>query len=367
MKRLKAIDIFRGFIMVAMVFVHLRDWWIIGGANATFSNITRPFIDRTFAPAFMFSAGISTFISYNNRLKKISEEYSYQTLRNEYILRAVIIGMIGLVYNIFVAIFYADASLIWTWFMLYSIGFSLLMAWPLLKSPKVVKITVGLIIIISNEILYWVLKPYMGQVNLYGVLYHIIFNSLYLDPILESFFFLLIGIVVGELIVETYNIQDQIERRNTLKWKLLIPSLIIGGMLIIYTFLFIFPLFFNNIGFYWIYFSMGMCLILNSVLLTLEEYNIFEAKKSYKFLFYYSYYSLSVYLTHYIFYFFFFNILNVYIFCIFITGIIIVYGLLLKYLYYKLGPKFSLKIQIGRIAAYLASIQKSGKNKSIKT
>ena len=54
MKRLKGIDIFRGIIMLAMVFVHLRDWWIIGGATATFSNITRPFIDRTFAPAFMF-------------------------------------------------------------------------------------------------------------------------------------------------------------------------------------------------------------------------------------------------------------------------------------------------------------------------
>lgn len=56
MKRLKGIDIFRGMIMVAMIFVHLRDWWLIGGADATFSYITRPFIDRTFAPAFMFSA-----------------------------------------------------------------------------------------------------------------------------------------------------------------------------------------------------------------------------------------------------------------------------------------------------------------------
>lgn len=358
MKRLKGIDIFRGFIMVAMIFVHLRDWWIIGGANATFSYITRPFIDRTFAPAFMFSAGISTCISYNNRLKKISEEYSHHILRNEYILRAVIIGIIGLIYNIFVAIMYLDPSMIWTWFMLFSIGFSLLMAWPLLKTSKMFKITVGLLIIIANEILFWFLVPYIGQINFYGFMYHIFFNSLALDPILESFFFLLIGIVIGELIVEIFNIEDQVDRRRALKKKLLIPSLIIGGALIIYTSFFIFPLFFNNIGFYWIYFSMGICLVLNSVLLTLEEYDIFKTKRSYKFLFYFSYYSLSVYLFHYIFFFIFMRQLNLFNLFIFIAGTIILNGLLLRFLYNKLGPKFSLKIQIGRIAVFFMRVRK---------
>ena len=354
MKRLKGIDIFRGFIMLAMVFVHLRDWWIIGGANATFSYITRPFIDRTFAPAFMFSSGISTYISYNNRLKKISEEYSYQTLRNEYILRGLIIGIIGLIYNIFVAIMNSDPSMIWTWFMLFSIGFSLLMAWPLIKTSKIFKITFGLMIIIANEIIFWLLVPYVGQTNFNGIMYHILFNSLELDPILESFFFFLIGIVIGELILEIFNIEDQVERRRVLKKKLLFPSLIIGIGLITYSFVFIFPLFFNNIGFSWIYFSMGMCLLLNSVLLTLEEYNIFKKKRSYKFLFYFSYYSLSLYIFHNIYYFIFLGQLNLIYLIIFITGTVILNGLLLRFLYNKLGPKFSLKIQIGIIAASLA-------------
>ncbi|MFX0040621.1 MAG: heparan-alpha-glucosaminide N-acetyltransferase domain-containing protein [Promethearchaeota archaeon] len=355
MKRLKGIDIFRGLIMVLMVFVHLRDWWLIGGADAAFSNITRPFIDRTFAPAFMFSAGLSTFISYNNRIKRISEEYSYRTIKNEYLFRAIIIGIIGLIYNIFVAIMKSDPSLIWTWFMLFSIGFSLLMAWPLLKVSKIIKIAVGLMIIIANEILFWLLWPFRGQLNFNGIMYHIFFNSLYLDPILESFFFLLIGIVIGELIVDIFNIKDQSERRRALKKKLLFPSLSIGICLIIYTFVFIFPLFFNNEGFYWIYFSMGMCLIINSVLLTLEEYDVFEKKKSYKFLFYFSYYSLTVYLSHYLFFFFFLGQLNVYTLCLVILVTTILYGLILRVLYFKLGPKISLKIQIARFAIYLAA------------
>ncbi|MFX0106507.1 MAG: hypothetical protein ACFE75_13610, partial [Candidatus Hodarchaeota archaeon] len=163
----------------------------------------------------------------------------------------------------------------------------------------------------------------------------------------------------GELIVEIFNIEDQVKRRTVLKRKLLIPSLVIGSTLIIYTSFFIFPLFFNNVGFYWIYFSMAICLILNSVLLTLEEYKIFETRKSYKFLFYFSYYSLSVYLSHYIFFFFFPGQLNVYYLCIAILGTTILYGLLLRFLYQKLGPKFSLKIQIGRLAASLARMKKN--------
>lgn len=266
--------------------------------------------------------------------------------------------MIGFIYNFFVAILYSDPSLIWTWFMLFSIGFSLLMAWPLLKTSKFFKVSFSLIIIIANEILFWLLVPYIGQHNFYGVMCHILFNSLNLDPILESFFFLLIGIVIGELIVDIFGIENQVERRKALKKKLLIPSLSIGGILIIYTFFFIFPLFFNNIGFYWIYFSMGICLILNSIFLTLEEYDIFETKKSYKFLFYFSYYSLTVYITHYIFFFFFLDQLNVYYLCFLIAVTTILYGLLLKFLYNRLGPAFSLKIQIGRVAAYLAKIMK---------
>ncbi|MFX0003159.1 MAG: heparan-alpha-glucosaminide N-acetyltransferase domain-containing protein [Candidatus Hodarchaeota archaeon] len=364
MKRLKGIDIFRGLIMVLMIFVHLRDWWLIGGANATFSYITRPFIDRTFAPAFMFSAGLSTFISYDNRIKKKSEEYSYRTIRNEYIFRAIIIAIIGLIYNIFVAIMESNPSLVWTWFMLFSIGFSLLMAWPLLKISIFYKIIFSLIVITANEILFWVLIPYIGQFNFYGIIYHIFFNSLYLDPILESFFFLLIGIVIGELIADIFSIKDQRKRRKALKKKLLLPSLIIGGALVIYTFVFIFPLFFNNIGFYWIYFSMGICLIFNSILLSLEEYGVFERKKSYKFLFYFSYYSLTVYLSHYLFYFFFLGQLNVYTLCLLILVTTILYGLLLRFLYFKLGPKISLKIQIARFAEYLAG-KLNNKNKNI--
>ena len=111
---------------------------------------------------------------------------------------------------------------------------------------------------------------------------------------------------------------------------------------------------------------MGICLVLNSILLTLEEYNVFETKRSYRFLFYFSYYSLTLYLSHYLLFFLFRNQLNVYSLCLFIVVTVILYGLVLKFFYDKLGNKISLKIQIGRLAVFLTKI-KHKENKRIGT
>ncbi|MHA2325920.1 MAG: heparan-alpha-glucosaminide N-acetyltransferase domain-containing protein, partial [Promethearchaeota archaeon] len=160
MKRLKSIDIFRGFNMVLMVWVHLRDWWITGGPNSTLNAITRSFIDRSSAGMFLLISGVSTFISYHNRLKKVSDEYTFQTLRKEYFFRALLIFLVGLIYNIFVAIRVSDPSVIWTWFMLFSISISLFMTWPFLKKSKLFRIGLAIIVFIVNFILYWFLTQY---------------------------------------------------------------------------------------------------------------------------------------------------------------------------------------------------------------
>ena len=354
MKRLKAIDIFRGFNMALMVWVHLRDWWIINGTNSTLNIITRSFIDRSSAGMFLFISGVSTFISYHNRLKRISDTYTYQTLKKEYLFRALLILIIALVYNIFVAILVMNPLIIWTWFMLLSIAFSLFIAWPLLKTSKLFRIGVAISVFILNEFFYLFLTQHKNEINLYGILYYIFYNTVDLEPILVAFPFFLIGTVVGDLILDVFNIEHQKDRRQALKNKLLIPSFITGSGLILFTLLYILPEFFQGIGFYWIYFSMGVCLIFLLSLLLLEELGVFNTEKSYKFLFFYSYYSLTVYLTHNALYFLFYNQLNVVFFWLFATLIIILYELLLKFIYKKFGPTFSVKITIGKLALGLS-------------
>jgi hypothetical protein len=303
---------------------------------------------------FLFISGVSTFISYHNRLKKISEDYTFQTLKKEYFFRALIIMIIALLYNVFVAIRAMDPSIIWTWFMLLSISFSLFIAWPLLKTSKSFRIGVAISVFIINEILYRFLIQYQNKINFYGIIYYFLYNIVDLEPILVAFPFFLIGTVVGDLILDIYNIEDQKERRKLIKKNLVIPSLITGLGLILFTMLYIFPDFFQGKGFYWIYFSMGVCLIFFLSLLLLEEYGVFNTEKSYKFLFFYSYYSLTVYLTHNALYFLFYNQLNVVFFWLYSTLTIILYELLLKLIYKKFGPNFSVKIKIGQLALGLS-------------
>jgi len=353
MERLKSIDIFRGFMIFGMLFTHLRDWWVIGGSNSILNYYTRQFTDRIFGSGFLFIAGVSVYISYSNRLNR-STEYSQKLIRSEYFIRSALILLVAILYNIFVAIMYLDVSLIWTWFVLFSIAISLFIVWPLLKTPKLFRVFIAIIIFLINEFLLRILAPYEGTPTINGALYHLLFNSLGLDPILSSFCFLLIGTVIGNIITDLNNSEDQIRRKKMLRNKLLLPCFICGLILILYTFIFIFPPFFHNIGFNWFFYAMGACLIFLAALILAEEIGIFSTKRSYRFLYYFSFYSLLVYLSHNILFFVFNELLNFYNFWLFFSGVVIIIGLVLRRVYKKWGPKAALKIRLSKYATRIA-------------
>jgi hypothetical protein len=107
-------------------------------------------------------------------------------------------------------------------------------------------------------------------------------------------------------------------------------------------------------SFIWIVFAMGINLILLSVFLGFEDFKLRINKRRFKFLFYYSYYSLTIYLVHNISYFFFLNQLNILHFWIFVALYCLIFGLVLRLIHNKYGPKFSIKIQVGRLSSALA-------------
>jgi uncharacterized membrane protein len=349
MERIKSIDIFRGFMIIGMLFTHLRDWWVVGGSNSTLNYCTRQFTDRIFGSGFLFIAGVSVYISYSNRLNK-STEYSQKFIRSEYFVRTALILLIALLYNVFVALMYLDVTLIWTWFVLFSIAVSLFLAWPLLKTPKLFRVLLVALILLINEFLLAILAPFEGTGSIYGLIYHLLFNSLDLDPILSSFCFLLIGTVIGNVIVDLNNTQSPIVRKKMLKNKILLPCFICGVILILYTLIFIFPPFFHNIGFNWVFYAMGACLIFLATLLIIEEKGIFITKRNYRFLYYFSFYSLLVYLSHNVLFFVFNELLNFYNFWFFYSGITIIMGVILRMMYKKWGTEAALKIRLSKYA-----------------
>ncbi len=349
-QRIKSIDIFRGLCMAWMILNHLISWWL-NNKYSWLHGITVMILDPIGASGFLFISGVSIALSYKNRVTSV--EYNHRWLRNSYLFRAFCIFLIAMIYNTTISLYLNSLLWIWTWFVLLTVAISMFISWPLLKTSKIFRILLGIFIIIANQYLFSVLLPYRGENNVFGVFFHILYHRMGQDPILSFFPFFLFGTVIGDILFESYNNLNENSKKKYLKINLIIPSLAIGSLLIISGILFIFPNFLERTSFSWIIYSLGIELLIFSLLLIFEEFIINDIKKSFKFLFYYSYYSLTVYLGHNLLYFLFFESLNIYDIWIFILATFIILGLLLRFIYKKWGAKASIKIQIGKLSSIL--------------
>ena len=356
MKRLKSIDTFRGLSMLWMIIAHLMHWWL-RLEDYWFYEIVWAIFDVFGACAFLFISGLSTSLAYRKRKIKAEnlDNYDYQMIRIEYYFRAFCILLLAIVWNLIFALFiFGNPIFIWTWFVLLTAAVSLLIAWPLLKTSKSLRIILGAIIWILNQIILAFLTMYEGQSNIFGILHYILYNPTDLNPILAFFPFFLFGTVVGEVIFEVYRIDNEEERMTVLKKKLIFPLVIIGPCLIVSGILFNFPTFLQHRTFPWMIYVLGVDLTFLAVLISAEEILRVNTKKNYNLFFYFSYYSLSIYFAHNLLYFLFLHQLTPYNIWFCIVPSIIIMGLILRIMYRKLGQKASVKRTIGRLGAGLA-------------
>lgn len=353
--RIKTLDIARGLIILGMVWVHLRTWWL-RKEDAWFTDISRLLIDKIFGPAFIWLSGVSLILWYRNASIKAKEleNYNARIMKKEYYFRALILLVIAFSYNIVVALVIYDITWIWAWFILLALAFSMLMSYPFFKTSKLFRLIYSFIIIIINQIIITILWPYEGQLNIYGILFHLLYYPLFLYPVLVSYAFYILGTIFGDLLFEVFQIEDIAKRRLALRNKIVIPSFIIGIVILILGVIFIGELFWIDYPFAWVPFSISIIIIAVSILLTIEGYGYFDTKKSYKFSYYFSYYSLTVYLGHNVLFFLFYGQLNIFYFfmAFFITSALM--GLALRAIHKRWRSKFSIKVQMGKMAIFLA-------------
>jgi uncharacterized membrane protein len=369
-KRFKTIDIFRGLAMFYMIGGHLMDWWIQPDSRWLWYLIIF-LCSWVGAAGFLFVSGISSIISYRKGIimAEKSDVFTKEMVKNGFIFRALLIVLIGLIFNTCIAIALMNPLYIWTWFILFTIGISLLLTVPLLNTSKITRICISGISWILNHLLFSFLSIYSGQLNFFGVIYHILYHSPDQDIILGFFPFLLYGTVVGDILLEVSNIKNPIERKTEIKKKLLIPSLVIGSILIFFGLRVWYPnydvkVLIHPTNFYWAIYSCGIQLVLFSIGIYLEEY--IKTEKSYRFLFYFSYYSLTIYLAHYLLFFVpLHQQLNTINFWFFFLPIFLIMGLILRMLYKKYKGKVALKTLIGIISMMLTlEIEKQKRNLS---
>jgi len=349
--RLKSIDIFRGLCMAWMVLNHLIDWWL-KPKYSWLHGVVIMIIDPIGASGFLFISGVSVSLSYRSRLDraKDSEDYNNRMLNYTYLFRALFLLIIALIYNSIIALLILNPSMIWTWFVLLTAAISLFLAWPLLKTSKMVRLFIVTGLLFINQLILTWLLPYKGTFNLYGVLFHFLYHDINQDPILLFFPFFLVGTVVGDIIFDTFSYINEKDHKQNFVRRLFLPLNLGGIILIIIGISFKTPEFLMRESFSWQIYSLGIILLIMSILLFFDEFELVKTKRSYKFLFYYSYYSLTIYLAHNLLYFLFLKQLNIFNVWFFAAGAFIMIGIILRTIYKTWGGSASIKVQIGRLS-----------------
>jgi hypothetical protein len=307
------------------------------------------------ATGFLFISGVSSTLAYKSNLQ--TQKLPMKTMRNIYLLRASLILIIALFFNLGVAMVFGGGNLAdtWSWNALQTIGISLLLAWPLLKTSKIFRVSIAIIAIILNQILLTMLTPYSGQSSLLGIVYHVLFNPIDTYVILNYYGIVLIGSVIGDYIYDLKNGDEQKKKEFLLTHRSIIYIIFIGMSVFIFGIMLFYPnfIYFNTISS--VLYALGFIIAALAILIVIEILEVIKTKKSYNLLYYYSYYSFTIFLGHNVLLVLFMQQLNVYFtiwLAVFVFNIIL--GGLLKIAHDKLGWRASVKAGISILSAFIA-------------
>ncbi|MFX0077222.1 MAG: heparan-alpha-glucosaminide N-acetyltransferase domain-containing protein [Candidatus Hermodarchaeota archaeon] len=369
MKRVQSIDMVRGFCIFLMVAGHMLDWWIIV-SNRLMIFVLFSFLASVAATGFLFISGFSAALAYKSRIKKAqsSPEIDLAQARNVYIIRAILLLVIAFIYNTVVALAINDLRWIWAWNALQAISICLLLAWPLLRTNKLFRIGIGVGLLIVNELLYPYLLQYKDHQNIYGILFHILYNPDEAFTILAYFAIFIIGTALGDFFFDFNIIEDPEKRKDSIYRTYIRITLIVGLTSalfgITYRFFPLLPAFLYRRTISAMFYSLGVVIALLAILIYLEEFEKLRTKKRYKFFFYFSYYSFTVYIAHDFLYFLFYRQLNGLLIWVPVIGVITLMTVILKFLHKKVGLKASLKAQLGVLSIIIINKIEQRKSRS---
>lgn len=337
-----------------MVYGHMLQFWI-RPEDFWLKYWLYAFLAPIGATGFLFISGVSSILSYKSNLQ--SQKLPMKTMRNIYLLRALFILIIALFFNLGVSMVFGGGNLAdtWSWNALQTIAISLLLAWPFLKTSKILRLSIATLAIILNQVLLTMLSPYIGQSSFLGIAYHVLFNPIDTYVILNYYGIVLIGSVVGDYIYDLKNADDQKKKEYLLTNRSIIYIFFIGISVFIFGILFLFPnfIFFNTISS--VLYALGFIVASLAILIVIEVLEVIKTKKSYNLLYYYSYYSFTIFLGHNVLLVLFMGQLSAYhTIWIAVVAFNIILGWLLKTMHDKLGIRASVKAGISILSVYIA-------------
>lgn len=355
MSRINSIDTIRGLSLFFMIYGHMILFWL-RPEDEWLKIWLYAFLKPVGATGFLFISGASATLAYKKNQQ--SEKIPLNTMRNIFLLRAVFILLIGLIFNLGVVLLFEEGHMvdIWSWNALQTIPISLILLWPLLKTSKTLRICIAIVAILLNQVLLNVLTPFNGDGSILGILYHIFFNPSDQYVILSYFGITILGSVVGEILFDLSNVENGDKKTFLLNDKSIFHVLYIGIFILIFSIFYQFPTFliFNTLSS--VLYSIGFVMVLLTVLIIIEVLEVIKTKKSYRYLYYYSYYSFTIFLTHNLLLMLFFQQLNAYLtIWIALFSFIIILGYLFRTMYHKIGIYASVKVGVSILSALIVA------------
>jgi hypothetical protein len=354
MTRIKSVDVVRGLSIWIMVYGHMLQFWI-RPEDIWLKYWLFAFLAPIGATGFLFISGVSSTLAYKNNLQ--TKKLQMKTMRNIYLLRALFILIIALFFNFGVAIVFGGGNLvdIWSWNALQTIGISLLLAWPFLKTSKMLRLFMALLAIVMNQVLLIQLSPYIGHSSFLGIVYHILFNPIDTYVILNYYGIVLIGSVMGDYIFDLKNANNNKKKIFFTSNRAIIYSFFIGISVLIFGILFLFPNFINFNSISSVLYALGIIIALLAILIVIEILELIKTKQNHRFFYFYSYYSFTIFLGHNVLLLIFLQQLNAY-FTIWaaVVAFNIILTWALKIMHDKLGIRASVKAGISILSGFIA-------------
>ncbi|GAH77377.1 unnamed protein product, partial [marine sediment metagenome] len=171
----KSVDAFRGYCIFAMIVWHTSYWWA-SPLHSWALILLRLTTEVIGAAGFLFVSGISSVLSIRRRMEKVKSDpnYSKQNFIREYYYRSFFFFLLAVIYNAITVIYIAGLLALWSWYILFIIGFCLLIAYPLIKLPKVVRLILAIFILIISYPVFDLLESLRYTNLFWELIYHFI-------------------------------------------------------------------------------------------------------------------------------------------------------------------------------------------------
>ncbi len=363
MQRIKSVDAFRGLCIFYMLLGHMLVWWIIE-EQFWMHFYLRKIFEIIGVSGFLFASGISTVLSLRNSLEKVEKNprYTQGDLLRESYQRATLYLVFALLYNgltVSLVTFINEGIVIglwslWSWYILLTIAICLFFAYPLIKINKTTRVIIAVFCIFITYPIFESLNNLRENNFGYAVLFHLLFSASHEDPILPFFGFYCLGTVLGDIYYEVYSIEDEALKKEQVK-NTIIKNFLIAGILLVITSIILSLFVFDDLSagfdkgsFAWMWYAIGCDILILAGLTYLHEFKL-SPEWRHPFLFYFSYYSLTIYIVHNIVAPLFWAKLDIFwIWPANITTTIIIWYIFKK-IYNKYGSKASLKSAISKM------------------